>query len=133
MYRCPKCRNKVRDLYEWKGEEYCGMCQQSNIEAYEATTIYRFLLFWQLTRAYIRSVFGQVVFPERGWVRRTIRGVNRGLDRFTEEVAAINREIARERREKARKKAERKEEKERKKRARKERRSREWMLRKGGY
>ena len=73
MYRCPRCENKVRTLYEWKGNEFCGMCQQENIEKYETTLFYRFLLGWQLTKDYVSHVFGLVIFPDRGWIRIFIR------------------------------------------------------------
>ena len=73
MYICPKCENRVRTLYEWKGEEFCGMCQQENIEWYEVTLIYRFFLLFRLTKDYMGYVFDQVFFPDRGWIRRFIR------------------------------------------------------------
>jgi len=73
LHECPKCWNKVRTLYEWKGNDYCGMCQQENIEQYEATIVYRFFLLLSLSRSYMGHIFGQVVFPERGWIRRAVR------------------------------------------------------------
>ncbi|KKK69589.1 hypothetical protein LCGC14_2932500, partial [marine sediment metagenome] len=73
MYICPKCENRVRTLYEWKGEEFCGMCQQENIEWYEVTLIYRFFLLFRLTKDYMGYVLDQVFFPSRGWIRRFIK------------------------------------------------------------
>lgn len=73
MQTCPECGNKVRDLYEWKGNVYCGMCQQENIEVYESTIIFRFFLFWRLSIDYQRRIFSQVIFPKRGWIRRFFR------------------------------------------------------------
>ncbi len=73
MYFCVKCDNKVRTLYEWKGIEYCGMCQQENIEKYEAAIIYRLLLMYALTTDYIKKTFGQVFFPHWGIPRRLVR------------------------------------------------------------
>jgi hypothetical protein len=74
MHTCFKCENKVRTLYEWKGEElFCGMCQQENIERYEATIVYRFFLLLQLVKDCANQSCAQVFFPERGWIRRSIR------------------------------------------------------------
>ncbi len=70
MHMCPRCENKVRTLYEWKGKDFCGMCQQENIERYEATIVYRFFLLLRLTKDYADHVFNQVFFPDRGWTRR---------------------------------------------------------------
>ncbi len=73
MYVCPRCENKVRTLYEWKDEEFCGMCQQENIERYEATVNYRFFLLLKLTKDYMERVSDQVFFPEQGWARRFVK------------------------------------------------------------
>ena len=70
MYTCPKCENKVRTLYDWKGKNFCGMCQQENIEVYEATIIYRFFLLISLTKDYTKHVRDQVFLPDRGWTRK---------------------------------------------------------------
>ncbi|GAF68657.1 unnamed protein product [marine sediment metagenome] len=74
MYVCFKCENKVRTLYEWEGEElFCGMCQQENIEKYEATIVYRFFLLLQLVKDCVNKSCDQVFFPERGWIRRLVK------------------------------------------------------------
>jgi len=95
MHVCFKCENKVRTLYEWKGEElFCGMCQQGNIERYEATLVYRFFLLIKLTRDYLEQVRGLVLYPEQGWTRKAtkftvyrIRGVILYVERFRERCA----------------------------------------------
>jgi hypothetical protein len=73
MKMCPRCENKVRTLYEWKGRDYCGMCQQENIEKYEATLVYRFFLLLQLVKDCVNQSCDQVFFPERGWIRRSVK------------------------------------------------------------
>ena len=81
MYRCPECGDRARTLYEWNGIDYCGMCQQENIERYEVTLRYRFRLLFQLTKDYIQAVTGQVFFPVRGMPRRALGATGRGLKR----------------------------------------------------
>ncbi len=73
MKECPKCLNRVRTLYEWKGINYCGMCQQVNIERHEATLIYRFFFLWMLVRDFVALTFTRVVFPQQGYIRRFTR------------------------------------------------------------
>ncbi len=75
MHMCPRCENKVRTLYEWKDEEFCGMCQQENIERYEATLVYRFFLLLKLTKDYMEHVSDRVFFPDQGWARRATKFV----------------------------------------------------------
>ncbi|KKL68563.1 hypothetical protein LCGC14_2123760 [marine sediment metagenome] len=70
MHMCPRCENKVRTLYDWKGKNFCGMCQQENIEVYEATIIYRFFLLISLTKDYTKHIRDQVFLPDRGWTRK---------------------------------------------------------------
>jgi len=90
MYVCFKCENKVRTLYEWKGEElFCGMCQQENIEKYEATIVYRFFLLLQLTKDFTVNVRDQVFFPPLGWFRMFIRFAPRKIEEGTAHARRI--------------------------------------------
>ena len=76
MHVCDKCLNKVRTLYEWRDcGRFCGMCQQENIEVYENTVVYRAFLMCRLTRDFVAKIVDQVLFPGRGFPRRSIRFV----------------------------------------------------------
>ena len=79
MHRCDRCRNKTRTLYAWKGDEVCGICQQDNIERYEATILYRLHLSFRLTGEYIGKLFKLVIFPSQGYIRRAGRFIITGI------------------------------------------------------